>query len=80
MDKESWSISNGILFSKKKKREREKEKKLWKNVMVWTLLQKGPTTDLISYFIRFSKQSQMRIVQLSEKHCQKNFSIGALAQ
>ena len=73
------------METKKKKkrereREREKEKKLWKNVMVLTLLQKGSTTDLISYFIRFSKQSQMRIVQLSEKHCQKNFSIGALAQ
>ena len=48
--------------------------------MVLVLLQKRSTADLIYYVNRFSKQSPKHIVQLSEKYCHKNFSIGALAQ
>lgn len=49
----------------------KKEKKLMEECHGIDLLQKRSTTDLISYFNRLSKQSQMHIVQLSEKYVKK---------
>lgn len=51
--------------------ETKKEKKLMEECHGIDLLQKRSTTDLISYFNRLSKQSQMHIVQLSEKYVKK---------
>lgn len=59
-------LSKTILMETKKK-----EKKLMEGCHGIDLLQKRSTTDLISYFNRFSKQSQMHIVQLSEKYVKK---------